>query len=400
MQIPTSIALSVLVRAVYAFVTSNKSVSTKLDTKPLQLQDGWPVASPGEAHLDARSLSDLTQWIEETYEYQNTHAVLIEHAGHLVYELYLEGQDSRFDGSTRNRLFSSLGNRVFNVNSLHDLASVSKSVTSLLLGIALRGDYERTLATPITEYFKDQGITFGVGTEAVTLQHVLTMTAGLEWDVTLPYSDPRNDNHKLFFMVENPIELVLGRRVTDPPGTVWNYNNGLTELLGTIIEQKTGKRLDVFAAEALFEPLGITNFEWVGPPSWQPKGRPSAAGGLRMRARDLAKIGSLSLHNGVWNNRQIVSPEWIQLSSQHHVNEVDRWSRGIYGYGFQWWPGRSNSIPTYRIIAGFGSGGQQLLVVPERHLVVTVFAGNYNRHRQDLFNWVLGRIAMAHREHD
>jgi CubicO group peptidase (beta-lactamase class C family) len=118
-----------------------------------------------------------------------------------------------------------------------------------------------------------------------------------------------------------------------------------------------------------------------------------------MRARDLAKIGSLVLHDGVWDNQRIVSSEWIQLSIQRHVMESIEGARGIYGYGFQWWPGRSNSIPTYKIIAGFGLGGQQLLVVPELHLVVTVFAGNYDRHGQNLFNWVLDRVAFAHRRH-
>ena len=373
-----------------------------LNATPLQLQDGWPVASLEEAHLDALAIADLTQWIEETYEYHNTHAVLIEHAGYLVYELYLQGKDASlaYVNPSEGVFFGDLGHRVFDVNSLHDLASISKSVTSLLLGIALQGDYAEALATLVTKFFEGHNIAFGAGAEAVTLHHVLTMTAGLEWDVsTLPFKDPKNDNHQLFGVTEDPVALVLGRRATDPPGSVWKYNNGLTEILAAIIEQKTGKRVDEFAAKALFKPLGITNFEWPGASNWQPQGRPSAAGGLRMRARDLAKLGSLLLHNGVWGNRQIVPQEWIQLSTQRHVNEVNQWSRGNYGYGYQWWSGRSNSIPNYKIIAGFGSGGQQLLVVPERHLVVTVFAGNYHRNGASLFNWVLGRIAPAHIMH-
>ena len=358
-----------------------------LNTIPLQLQDGWSIASPVEANLDAQSLYDLTRWIEETYEYHNTHAVLIEHAGHLVYELYLKGQDG------------TLGDRVFNVNSLHDLRSISKSVTSLLLGIALQGDYERALATPVTDFFKGQDIAFGDGTEAIKLFHALTMTAGLEWDQeTMPNNDPRDDEFKQV-LAEDPIGMVLGRHVTDSPGTVWNYNSGLTELLVAIIEQKTGKKFREFAAEVLFGPLGITNFEWRGSWHWQPKGRPSSAWGLRMRARDLAKIGSLVLHNGLWGNQRIVPSEWIQLSIKRHVMESIQGARGTYGYGFQWWPGRSNSIPAYNIIAGFGLGGQQLLVVPELHLVVTVFAGNYDRHGQHLFNWVLNRVVFAHRKH-
>lgn len=358
-----------------------------LNTMPLQLQDGWSIASPIETNLDVQSLSDLTQWIEENYEYHNTHAVLIEHAGNLVYELYLKGQDGSY------------GDRVFNINSLHDLRSISKSVTSLLLGIALQGEYEKALATPVVEFFKGQDIAFGDGTEAVKLFHVLTMTAGLEWDQwTLPFEDPQNDENKLYF-AKDPVAMVLSRHATDSPGTVWKYSSGLTELLVAIIEQKTGKRFREFASEVLFDPLGIANFEWYGSWHWQTQGRPGSAWGLRMRARDLAKIGSLVLHDGVWSNQRIVSSEWIQLSIQRHVNESIQGARGKYGYGFQWWPGRSNSIPPYRIIAGFGNGGQQLLIVPDLHLVVTVFAGTYGRNSQNSFNWVLDRVAFAHRKH-
>jgi CubicO group peptidase (beta-lactamase class C family) len=358
-----------------------------LNTIPLQLQDGWPIASPVEANLDVQSLSDLTRWIEETYEYHNTHAVLIEHAGHLVYELYLDGEDGTY------------GHRKFNVNSLHDLRSISKSVTSLLLGMAFEGDYERALSTPIIEFFKNSEITFEADAKAITLHHALTMTAGFEWDQwTLPYSDSQNSETQLY-MAEDPVAFTLGQPVKNPPGSHWVYNSGLTELLVPIIEQKTGKRLRDFANEVLFEPLGINNFEWWSGRNWKPKGRPSASAGLRMRARDLAKIGSLVLHDGVWDNQRIVSSEWIQLSIKRHVMKSVQGGRGAYGYGFQWWPGRSNSIPNYKIIAGFGLGGQQLLVVPELHLVVTVFAGNYDRHGQDLFNWVLDRVAFAHRKH-
>jgi len=363
-----------------------------LNTKPLNLQDGWSIANPEDAHMDARALSELTQWVEQTYQYQNTHAVLIEHAGKLVYELYLEGQDEQY--------YDPRSDRKFDVNSLHDLRSISKSVTSLLLGLAFKDDYQQALATPITEFFKDQNIAYDNAIESITLQHVLTMTAGFEWDEwTLPYSDPRNSDHQLH-LVGNPVASALVLAVKDQPGTVWTYSGGSTEILAAIIEQKTGMRLDKFAAEALFEPLGISSFEWLGSPNWQPQGRPSAASGLRLRARDLAKIGSLMLHNGVWNNRRIVPAEWLKLSVQSHVTESINGPRGIYGYGFQWWPGRSNSIPAYKIIAGFGLGGQQLLIVPERHLVVTVFAGNYSREGADSFNWVLGRVALAHRKHD
>ena len=169
---------------------------------------------------------------------------------------------------------------MFNVDSLHDLRSISKSVTALLLGIALQGDYEKALATPLVDFFKDRDIAVGNGIEAVTLFHVLTMTAGLEWDQwTLPWDDPENDEHKLF-LAEDPVALVLGRPVTSPPGKVWKYSSGLTELLVPIIEQQTGKRFREFANQALFGPLGITNYEWYGSWHWQEAGRPSGGLGI------------------------------------------------------------------------------------------------------------------------
>ena len=357
-----------------------------LKTTALNLRDGWPVTSPGEAGLDSRSLAEITAWIEEIYEYQNTHAVLIESAGQLVYELYLKGQDGVF------------GERVFNAHSLHDLRSISKSVTSLLLGIALQGDYQQALATPVADLFKDRDIAFAPGAESITLFHVLTMTAGLEWDQwTLPFHDPQNDEHRLY-LAADPIAEVLERPLLDSPGESWVYSSGLTELLVEIIEQKTSRRFREFANDTLFGPLGITNYEWYGSRHWQGEGRPGAAWGLRMRARDLARIGSLVLHDGLWQGQRVVPSEWIKLSTHRHVEESIVGARGRYGYGFQWWPGRSNAIPSYDIIAGFGNGGQQLLIVPQLQLSVTVLAGNYSRAGQNSFNWFLDRIVSAHRQ--
>lgn len=357
-----------------------------LNTTPARLQDGWLIANPEEAYLDLKWLSEITQAINNGYEYPNVHAVLIEHAGRLVYELYLDGEDGHY------------GDREFNVNSLHDLRSISKSITSLLLGIALGGNYEQALKTPVTNFIKGVDSSVVEGTRAITLHHVLTMTAGFEWDQwSVPYSDPQNDETKLY-RSKDPVGFTLSRPVVHAPGSVWTYNSGLTELLVTIIEQKTNTRLRKFASDNLFGPLDIDNFEWWGGWHWEPKGRPSSAAGLRMRARDLAKIGSLILHNGFWKGRQIIPSKWTQLVGKRHVKEAPAGER-IYGYGYQWWSGIPGAIPPYSVIGGFGLGGQRLLIVPEHHLVVTVFAGNYDSHQQDMGNRIMHRVVSAHRNH-
>ena len=358
--------------------------------KPLHVSGDWPVASPSEAFMEPSVLLDLSRSIDQG-DFPNIHAILIEHAGHLIYEAYFEGDDYPRD--------EALERVVFDADTLHDLRSVSKSVTALLLGIALGDEFDAAIARPIRDFFPDLDVEYGPGIEAVTLHHVLTMTAGLKWDqVTHPPGDPGNDEY-LFSETERPIEFVLGRPIVNAPGTTWTYSSGLTEVVAAIIGRRTSKRLDKFAEEVLFEPLGIRNYEWFGSRSWLPVGMPSASFGLRLRARDLAKIGSLILHNGTWNGKQVVPAAWIEIATRAHVDRIGGFTAGIYGYGFQWYPGKSTSVPSYPIIAAVGNGGQRLLIFPEQHLVLTVLAGNYNGPYQDHAHRMQGRIVRAHRDH-
>lgn len=339
---------------------------------PVQREDGWPVAAAGTAGFSEAALAALTQAIRDGV-YLNTHAVLVEKAGHLVYEAYFEGKDERWGVP--------LGNVVFDHQTLHDLRSVSKSVTSALLGIALGGDYETALATPLPAYFPDLKHRFGPDLGQVTLQHALTMTAGLEWnEMTVPYTDRSNDEIQLYYTYD-PIGMVLSRPLRDPPGSTWYYNGGLTQVLAGLIERKTGMPLDRFAEEALFAPLGITDYEWLGSSLWPSGSSPSAASGLRLTARDLAKIGSLFLHQGRWQGQQVIPAEWIARSTERYVQDIPWGPPGVYGYGFMWYPGHTKGIPGFRIIRAAGNGDQKIFILPEQEIVVTIFAGLYNQNR-------------------
>ena len=149
----------------------------------------------------------------------------------------------------------------------------------MLLGIALADSSEVALERPITSFFPNrEGL--GTGLDAVTLHHVLTMTAGLEWnEMTLPYTDSRNDESRLYD-TDDPIGLVLAREVRDVPGSRWYYNGGLTQLTAGVIENLTGKPLDEYAKEVLFSPLGITDYTWHRSTNWPSDSSPSAASGL------------------------------------------------------------------------------------------------------------------------
>ena len=361
------------------------SDSNLVDEKPQALNDGWETARPSDAGFDTAGLVGLTEAVNSG-EIHNVHAVLIEHGGKLVYEQYFEGPDEAWGGD--------LGLVKFDHNTLHDLRSVSKSVASALVGIALEGKYREALERPIVEFFPELEGQFAPGVEDITLKHVLTMTAGFEWnEMTVPYTNPDNDEIRLYYS-DKPIARVLARPVITPPGSQWYYNGGLSQVLTGVVRNVTGQAFQVFAQERLFKPLGITHYEWLGPAGWD---APSAASGLRMRTRDLAKIGSLFLHKGVWQGQQIIPAEWVELSGEHHVKEIP-WGRSTatYGYGFMWYPGRANGPDAHRIIRAAGNGNQRIFILPDLKLNIIVYAGNYNdySHRSDakVLDRVLGAL--------
>ena len=379
-----SVCLAALLAGVFC-ATAPIAAATGLDQAPAQLDDGWAVAAPSEAGFDPAALAALTAEIERNDEIRNVHAVVVEHAGRLVYEQYFSGLDERWGRR--------VGFRTFDRDSLHDLRSVTKSVTTALLGIALGDGYRGAIERPIVAYFPELEGAFGDGVRDITLNHVLTMTAGLEWrERGVPYTE--NDELRMN-EARDPIRMVLGRPVVDPVGSRWTYNGGLTQLLAALILRSTGKPIDRFAEETLFAPLGIDRYEWLGSGAWRPEKYPSAASGLRMRARDLAKFGSLFLHQGVWKGQQVVPAAWVSLSTQRHVQSLPISRDGTIGYGFMWYVGRGPDNGDYDLIAAVGLGDQRIFIVPESEVVLTVFAGNYREASKRSGTKVLIRVMDA-----
>jgi CubicO group peptidase (beta-lactamase class C family) len=326
----------------------------------------WIVADAASAGFDAGALGRLAAEIEAG-GFPNTHALLIEHDGRLIFERYFSGSDERWGEAIPAR---SMG-----ADSLHDVRSVSKSVTSALLGIALAGEFKAAVARPIGHYLP--GLELGAAHRGITLHHVLTMTPGLEWnEMTVPYTDPTNDEIRLY-QAGDPARHMMSRPVVHKPGSAWYYSGGTTQLLASVITGLTGQRLDDFARDHLFGPLGITDFEWLGPGEWTPD-NPAAMSGLRLTARGLAKIGSVYLNGGTWQGQQVVPEAWVARSSLRHVDDTgDYGGDGVWGYGYQWWIGNLPSGP--RVVAALGNGDQCLHIVPDERVVVTVFGGRYNQ---------------------
>ena len=324
--------------------------------------DGWQVGTLQKAGFNMEKLATLTDKLINDV-HSNAHAVIVEHNGKLVYEQYLEGTDENWG--------SSLGSVKYTHDRRHDLRSISKSVTALLLGIALGDDFQIALNQPVLDFLPDHAGGASPGFEKVTLHHLLTMTAGFDWnEMDVPYSNSRNDEIQLYLNSANPIEFIVKKPMRQSPGETWYYNGGTTMLLAAVINRITGRSFLDYADEKFFKPLNISDYEWHGEQIWN-QGYPAVASGLRLRARDLAKIGSLMLHNGKWNSRQIVPQEWISTSFVRHTEQSNsKWSfDGVYGYSYQWWHGEFDGRwGTFTALAGLGYGGQRLFIVPEKIL--------------------------------
>jgi len=255
---------------------------------------------------------------------------------------------------------------------LHTLQSVTKSVTSILLGIALDLNEDYNVRTKVIPMFTDYEIeALDKRKNAITIEDLLTMRSGLMWQEG-DYTDLSDDciamessNEWIKYVLDKPTDTI--------PGTRFEYNSGASVLLGKIVRIITGKRIDKWAEEKLFEPLGITDYYWKK----TPKGEIDTEGGLYLKAEDLAKLGTLFLNNGKWKNQQIVSESWVTASLSPVVPDVNPENESKVGYGYQWWiPEHSNG--QMNIFAGNGYGGQFLMVTPEYNLIVVFNGWNIN----------------------
>jgi CubicO group peptidase (beta-lactamase class C family) len=257
------------------------------------------------------------------------------------------------------------------------MRSVSKSVTSLLVGIAIERKLIAGVDEPVIGFFPEYSGLKTPGWDGITLRHLLTMSSGIKWDENRQWSDPASDEPHLG-SESDPVGYVLAKPIAVPPDTIWNYNGGGSDLFGNIIERVSGKSLDDFAREALFAPLGIIDWQWQK----YDNGRFSAAAGLRLRPRDAARIGQLVLDHGVWNGRQIVPAAWVAQSVAPRFQTIGYFG-GLFFYGYQWWLGRTlTQEKEVTWIAAVGLGGQRIFIVPDLELVVMTTSGLYTSPRQ------------------
>lgn len=241
----------------------------------------------------------------------------------------------------------------FNANTLHDLASVTKSFTSTLIGIAIKQGLIKDVNQKVMSFFPGRKIKNPhLWKNEMTIEHLLTMRSGQKVIV-------KNGEVTLFQMMSSPdwLQFMLDLPMETKPGTKFIYNSGGVYLLTAIIQKVSGMSALEFAKKHLFKPLNIQQVGWHSDPQrltnygW---------GSLKIRPQDLAKLGYLYLNNGNWNGQQIVSKKWVRQATKthHQFNETN-------GYGYLWW--------TYKgVYAAKGRGGQFLAVYPSRKRVVAI----------------------------
>jgi len=326
--------------------------NTYVYSQPKILGDGWKTTNLLSQNIDTTRIYQLFNQVQNGKN--KLHSVLLVKNGQIIIEEYFN------DHST---------------NKIHDLRSATKSIISILMGIAIDKGFIDTVNDPISKYLKNPVPTKNLDKrkDRITIGHLLTMSTGLEcndWD-----KKSKGQEDKVY-KKNDWLQYTLDLPMVNEPGTVSNYCSMGVILIAEIISQASGITIDKFAEQYLFNPLGVSNVDWGHTSNKEiiPSGKR-----LYMTSRDLAKIGQLILNKGEWNEKQIVSQKWIDESttSKTKITGID--------YGYLWWniPFKVKEKMIVSKIAT-GNGGQYIMVLPELDIVTVFTGGAYNSQEDKL----------------
>ena len=345
--------------------------------------DEWQIAQPAAVGLSKEALSAIHQDIEHG-RYGYIDAFLVARHGKLVFEQYYEhdypsiyGQEAATPGalvvndpSGPYNYFNPWWHPYYRHTTLHSMQSVTKSVVSALVGIAIsRGEFP-DLDTPVLQFFEEADVdNVDQRKRDMTVRDLLTMSDGLLWDENLPYNDPEN-SFAVMAKAHNWVQYTLDLPMGTEPGTAFNYNSGATLILGHIFRLATGIDIEEYAVEHLFGPLGIDDYYW----DRTPYGLTDTQEGLYLSARSLAKIAQLFLQKGRWHNEQVIPAAWVEESTAPHYPTG---GAGDEAYGYLWWS-QPYTFEETRQMAYFGKGvgGQRPIFLPELDMVIVLTGWN------------------------
>jgi len=335
-------------------------------TIPTTFDDDLETASLETVGLNVQKISEMMDYVN-SIDNHKIHNILILRNNKLVFEQYFKGyslnmNDPNLEGAIMD----------YTRETDHFMASITKSVTSVIVGVAINMGYISDLNKKIIDYFPEYTDIMTGEKANITVENLLTMRAGLEFDEsTYIYSDPRSDTYQMINS-DDPIKYVLSKPMKTTPGTTFFYNTGTTNILARIIEKESGKSFFDFANINFFDAMKIKGGRWT----MMKSGLPMASGGLYLRARELSKIGLLFENNGMWLGKQIISTDWINKSQYQYVSTADYFPNTYYG--FQWWiTSFYVSGKLHKCFFAAGWGEQYLFVIPDLQLVVEINSGNY-----------------------
>lgn len=300
--------------------------------------DGWRSAPPDDHGVDPAALDALRAHLDEHYSHIDS--LLVVRNGYLLREDYHHGTGP---------------------DDLHNVKSVTKSVLSALVGIALDTGDLPGLDEPLGTFFPYHFASIADRAKReITLEDLLTMRSGLDWQEWGPSTVQ---------MTASPdwIRYVLDRPLANRPGERFNYSTGDTHLIAGALQQAAGMTLLEYADLYLFGPLGITDRRWPA----DPQGITVGGSELALRPRDMAKIGFLYLNQGRWDGHDVIPAGWVRTSTEPHITVVprDASSRPPVCYGYLWWLRPQQDLGSFMAV---GFAGQFIYVLPTLDLVVVM----------------------------
>jgi len=360
---------NLLLITILLFLTSTSCVITKIRStnysykKPLQFDNNLTTDNLHSVGIDTTKIIEVTKLILAD-SFPNIHSLLIIKDNRLVYKQYFSGKDQNWGWP--------LGYVNHDATTLHDTRSISKSVVSACIGIAIAQKIIQNIDDPIFNYLPNYSQYKTSQNGKITIRHLLTMSSGMQWDEDVPHGTSKNSETQME-RSSDPVAYVLKQSIAFEPGSVWKYNSGGVQVLAEILENASGLSVDKFAEKYLFLPLDIKVYHWTK----SKKNFPAAASGLRLTSRDLLKFGMLYLNDGKWNNKQILSEKWIDETLKI---QIPRSPSELHGYSYLFWTNTETvNGRTIEIIAAKGNGGQRIFICKELNLDVVITAGNYNK---------------------
>jgi CubicO group peptidase (beta-lactamase class C family) len=307
-------------------------------------------------------LEEMTKAVADG-QYKGIHSILVAKGGQAIYAKYFNG---------------------YTAGSLHDSRSSFKSVTSLLLGIAIDIGMIKNVNQRVYTWFpEDTAFAADPRKRLMTIKDLLEMRSGFDCD---EWTDNGKDCESAMTQTKDWVKFALALPMKNAPGKVWNYTSCDPMIVGGIIRRASGMSIKDFAAKYLFGPMGITNYRWTVDPSRQGM----TAGSFYILPADMLKIGRLVLDGGVWHGRRIVSESWLKASTIATIPIPDNWSFVKFSrsktaapqqtyYGYYWY---NEIVKTkdggYPIVFASGNGGQYIMIIKKLDMVVVFTQGNYN----------------------